>query len=236
MMRFDIMTLFPDLVTTVLGESIIGRAQKSGAIEVRTYNIRDYSEDKHRRVDDTPYGGGKGMLMMAPPIYNCYRAILEQQAAEGFVAKNRRVIYLSPMGKVLTQARASALASEYDNLILLCGHYEGVDRRIVDEIVDEEISIGDYILTGGEIPACILTDCVARLIDGVLADAECHEKESISSGLLEYPQYTRPYEFHGVKVPDVLISGHHENIDRWRAEQARSLTEELRPDLLHPEA
>ncbi|MBR2020480.1 MAG: tRNA (guanosine(37)-N1)-methyltransferase TrmD [Clostridia bacterium] len=235
-MRFDIMTLFPDLVTTVLGESIIGRAQKSGAIEVRTYNIRDYSEDKHRRVDDTPYGGGKGMLMMAPPIYNCYRAILEQQAAEGFVAKNRRVIYLSPMGKVLTQARASALASEYDNLILLCGHYEGVDRRIVDEIVDEEISIGDYILTGGEIPACILTDCVARLIDGVLADAECHEKESISSGLLEYPQYTRPYEFHGVKVPDVLISGHHENIDRWRAEQARSLTEELRPDLLHPEA
>ena len=235
MMRFDIMTLFPDLVTTVLGESIIGRAQKSGAIEVRTYNIRDYSEDKHRRVDDTPYGGGKGMLMMAPPIYNCYRAILEQQAAEGFVAKKRRVIYLSPMGKVLTQARASALASEYDNLILLCGHYEGVDRRIVDEIVDEEISIGDYILTGGEIPACILTDCVARLIDGVLADAECHEKESISSGLLEYPQYTRPYEFHGVKVPDVLISGHHENIDRWRAEQARSLTEELRPDLLHPE-
>ena len=235
MMRFDIMTLFPDLVTTVLGESIIGRAQKSGAIEVRTYNIRDYSEDKHRRVDDTPYGGGKGMLMMAPPIYNCYRAILEQQAAEGFVAKNRRVIYLSPMGKVLTQARASALASEYDNLILLCGHYEGVDRRIVDEIVDEEISIGDYILTGGEIPACILTDCVARLIDGVLADAECHEKESISSGLLEYPQYTRPYEFHGVKVPDILISGHHENIDRWRAEQARSLTEELRPDLLHPE-
>jgi len=235
MMRFDIMTLFPDLVTTVLGESIIGRAQKSGAIEVRTYNIRDYSEDKHRRVDDTPYGGGKGMLMMAPPIYNCYRAILDQQAAEGFVAKNRRVIYLSPMGKVLTQARASALASEYDNLILLCGHYEGVDRRIVDEIVDEEISIGDYILTGGEIPACILTDCVARLIDGVLADAECHEKESISSGLLEYPQYTRPYEFHGVKVPDVLISGHHENIDRWRAEQARSLTEELRPDLLHLE-
>ena len=175
------------------------------------------------------------MLMMAPPIYNCYRAILDQQAAEGFVAKNRRVIYLSPMGKVLTQARASALASEYDNLILLCGHYEGVDHRIVDEIVDEEISIGDYILTGGEIPACILTDCVARLIDGVLADAECHEKESISSGLLEYPQYTRPYEFHGVKVPDVLISGHHENIDRWRAEQARNLTEELRPDLLHPE-
>ena len=232
MMRFDIMTLFPDLVNTVLGESILGRAQKSGAIEVHTYNIRDYSEDKHRRVDDTPYGGGKGMLMMAPPIYNCYRAVLDRQNAEGFAAKKRRVIYLSPMGKVLTQFRAVELASEYDNLILLCGHYEGVDRRIVDEIVDEEISIGDYILTGGEIPACILTDCVARLIDGVLADAECHEKESISSGLLEYPQYTRPYEFHGVKVPDVLISGHHENIDRWRTEQAKRLTEELRPDLL----
>ena len=221
MMRFDIMTLFPDLVNTVLGESIIGRAQKSGVITVRTHNIRDYSQDKHKRVDDTPYGGGKGMLMMAPPIYDCYQAILAQQEAEGFVPKARRVIYLSPTGKVLKQSRAAELAAEYDNLILLCGHYEGVDRRIVDEIVDEEISIGDFVLTGGEIPACILTDCVARLIDGVLSDAECYEKESISSGLLEYPQYTRPYEYHGVKVPDVLISGHHANIDRWRDEQAR---------------
>ncbi len=235
MMRFDIMTLFPDLVSTVLGESIIGRAQKSGVIKVRTHNIRDYSEDKHRRVDDTPYGGGKGMLMMAPPIYNCYEAILAEQASEGFVPKARRVIYLSPTGKVLNQARAAELAAEYDNLILLCGHYEGVDRRVVDEIVDEEISIGDFVLTGGEIPACILTDCVARLIDGVLSDAECYEKESISSGLLEYPQYTRPYEFHGVKVPDVLISGHHANIDRWREEQALELTRELRPDLLEPD-
>ena len=232
MMRFDIMTLFPDLVGTVLGESIIGRAQKSGVITVRTHNIRDYSEDKHRRVDDTPYGGGKGMLMMAPPIYNCYRAILDEQAREGFVTERRRVIYLSPTGKVLTQKHAAELAAEYDNLILLCGHYEGVDRRIVDEIVDEEISIGDFVLTGGEIPACILTDCVSRLIDGVLSDAECYEKESISSGLLEYPQYTRPYEFHGVKVPDVLISGHHANIDRWREEQALEMTKQLRPDLL----
>ena len=231
-MRFDIMTLFPGLVDTVLGESIIGRAQKSGAIEVHTHNIRDYSEDKHRRVDDTPYGGGKGMLMMAPPIYNCYQAILEQQKAEGFTGDRRRVIYLSPTGKVLNQTRAAELARDYDNLILLCGHYEGVDRRIVDEIVDEEISIGDFVLTGGEIPACILTDCVARLCDGVLSDAECYEKESISSGLLEYPQYTRPYEYHGVKVPDVLISGHHANIDRWRDEQALKMTEELRPDLL----
>ena len=192
MMRFDIMTLFPQLVDTVLGESIIGRAQKSGAITVRTHNIRDYSEDKHRRVDDTPYGGGKGMLMMAPPIYNCYCGVLRQQQEEGFAGTRRRVIYLSPTGKVLTQARAAELARDFDSLILLCGHYEGVDRRIVDEIVDEEISIGDYVLTGGEIPACILTDCVARLVDGVLSDAECYEKESISSGLLEYPQYTRP--------------------------------------------
>ncbi len=231
-MRFDIMTLFPDLVDTVLGESIIGRAQKSGAITVKTHNIRDYSEDKHRRVDDTPYGGGKGMLMMAPPIYNCYSAILRMQAEEGFITDRRRVIYLSPTGKVLNQKKAAELAENYDNLILLCGHYEGVDRRIVDEIVDEEISIGDFVLTGGEIPACILTDCVARLLDGVLSDAECYEKESISSGMLEYPQYTRPYEFHGIKVPDVLISGHHANIDRWRDEQAREMTERLRPDLL----
>lgn len=232
MMRFDIMTLFPELIETILGESIIGRAQKSGAILVNTYNIRDYSEDKHRRVDDTPYGGGKGMLMMAPPIYNCYTAILERQKEEGYVPLRRRVIYLSPTGKVLTQTRAAELARDYENLILLCGHYEGVDRRIVDEIVDEEISIGDFVLTGGEIPACILTDCVARLVDGVLSDAECYEKESISSGLLEYPQYTRPYEYHGVKVPDVLISGHHANIDRWRDEQALKMTQTLRPDLL----
>lgn len=232
MMRFDIMTLFPDLVGTVLGESIIGRAQKSGAISVKTHNIRDYSEDKHRRVDDTPYGGGKGMLMMAPPIYNCYEAILRAQNEEGFTPKARRVIYLSPAGSVLNQKKAAELAENYDNLILLCGHYEGVDRRIVDEIVDEEISIGDFVLTGGEIPACILVDCVARLVDGVLSDAECYEKESISSGLLEYPQYTRPYEFHGVKVPDVLISGHHANIDRWRDEQALKMTKKLRPDLL----
>ena len=233
MMRFDIMTLFPELVETVLNESILGRAQKNGAIAVRTHNIRDYSEDKHRRVDDTPYGGGKGMLMMAPPIYRCYNGVLQKQEAEGLLPDmKRRVIYLSPMGKVLTQERAMQLATEYENLILLCGHYEGVDRRIVDEIVDEEISIGDYVLTGGEIPACILTDCVARLVPGVLSDAECYEKESISSGLLEYPQYTRPYEYHGIKVPDVLISGNHANIDRWRAEQALELTRRQRPDLL----
>ena len=171
------------------------------------------------------------MLMMAPPIYNCYEAILSQFDEESLPLR-RRVIYLSPTGKLLTQSRAVELARDYDHLVLLCGHYEGVDRRIVDEIVDEEISIGDFVLTGGEIPACILVDCVSRLIDGVLSDAECYEKESISSGLLEYPQYTRPYEFHGVKVPDVLISGHHANIEKWREEEALKLTERNRPDLL----
>ena len=230
-MRFDIMTLFPELVGTVLGESILGRAQKHGAIEVNLFNIRDYTEDKHRRVDDTPYGGGKGMLMMAPPIWNCYQAVLKRQDADGYEGR-RHVVYLSPAGKVLTQKRAEELARDYDNLILLCGHYEGVDSRIVEEIVDEEISIGDFVLTGGEIPACILVDSVARLVPGVLADPECYEKESISSGMLEYPQYTRPYEFHGRKVPDVLISGHHANIDRWREDEALKKTAEQRPDLL----
>lgn len=226
-MRFDIMTLFPELVSGVLGESIIGRAQKSGAISVYVHNIRDHSEDKHRRVDDTPYGGGKGMLMMAPPIYNCYRAVL----ADSGEAKSRHVVYLSPRGKVFNQSKAKELAG-YDQLILLCGHYEGVDHRIIEEIVDEEISIGDFVLTGGEIPACIVVDAVARLVDGVLAAPECYENESISSGLVEYPQYTRPAEFHGRAVPEVLISGHHANIEKWRTEQARILTEKMRPDLL----
>ena len=229
-MRFDIMTLFPELVSTVLGESIIGRAQKSGAIEVHTHQIRDYSEDKHRRVDDTPYGGGKGMLMAAPPVYNCFQGVLRKQAEDGFTGTHR-VIFLSPAGKVLTQKKAEELAT-YDNLVLLCGHYEGIDCRVIEEIVDEEISIGDYVLTGGEIPACILVDCVARLCEGVLADPECYEKESISSGLLEYPQYTRPYDWHGMKVPDVLISGHHANIDAWRLQKATEKTERDRPDLL----
>ncbi len=227
-MQFDIMTLFPELVTTILGESIIGRAQKSGAIKINTHNIRDYSEDKHRRVDDTPYGGGKGMLMAAPPIYNCYEHILKSKEKN---SEKPYVVFMSPAGTLFNQKKAEEL-SQHNHIIILCGHYEGVDRRIIDEIVDEEISIGDYVLTGGEIPACILVDCVARLCEGVLSDPECYNNESISSGYLEYPQYTRPYEFHGVKVPDVLISGHHENIDRWRREQAQKLTEERRPDIL----
>ena len=227
-MRFDIMTLFPDLVNTVLGESIIGRAQKNKIIDIECHNIRDFSEDKHRRVDDTPYGGGKGMLMMAPPIYNCYSHVMSN---EDFLGASTRVVFMSPSGKLFDQKKAEEL-SKYDRVIILCGHYEGVDRRVIDEIVDEEISIGDYVLTGGEIPACIVVDCVSRLVEGVLSDPECYEKESISSGYLEYPQYTRPYEFHGVKVPDILISGHHGNIDKWRSEQSLLLTRQNRPDIL----
>lgn len=228
-MRFDIMTLFPELIETVLSESIIGRAQKAGILEVHAHNIRDYSKDKHRRVDDTPYGGGKGMLMSPVPIYDCFTAIT---APEVNSCERRRVIYMSPQGKVLTQAKAAELAAGYDNLVILCGHYEGVDQRIIDEIIDEEISIGDYVLTGGEIPACILTDCVGRLVPGVLSDSECYEKESFSDGLLEYPQYTRPHDFRGRLVPDELISGHHANIEKWRAEKALEKTRRVRPDLL----
>ncbi len=226
-MRFDVLTLFPDLVSGILSESIIGRAQKAGYLSVHAHNIRDWSEDKNRRVDDTPYGGGMGMLMAAPPVYNCYDAV-RLMAPE----MKTRVIYMSPKGRVLTQTHAKELKENYDRLIILCGHYEGIDQRVLDEIVDEEISIGDYVLTGGELPACILVDCVSRLIDGVLASAECYENESIASGLLEYPQYTRPYEFHGVKVPDILLSGHHAKIAEWRAAESLRLTKEKRPDLL----
>ena len=233
-MRFDIMTLFPELVSFVLGESIIGSAQRSGAIKIKAHNIRDYSEDKHRRVDDTPYGGGMGMLMAAPPIYNCYEAVKEELGDECGPDCRTRVVFMSPKGTVLSQKKAEEL-SKYDNLIILCGHYEGVDQRIIDEIVDEEISIGDYVLTGGEIPACILVDCVSRLVPGVLSADECFESESIACGMLEYPQYTRPLEFHGVKVPDVLLSGHHANIDKWRTEQALEMTRRMRPELLGEE-
>ena len=230
-MRFDIMTLFPDLVSSVLGESIIGRAQKAGHVSVYAHNIRDFANNKHNRVDDTPYGGGFGMLMMAPPVYDCYEFVKSQVKNELGDEVKSRVIYMSPQGKVLTQQKAQEHV-EYDNLIILCGHYEGIDSRVLEEIVDEEISIGDYVLTGGELPACILVDCISRLKDGVLSDKKCYEDESISSGLLEYPQYTRPYEFHGKKVPDVLISGNHAEIDKWRAQKALEITKIKRPDLL----
>ncbi len=225
------MTLFPELVSGVLGESIIGRAQKAGHVSVHAHNIRDFANNKHRKVDDTPYGGGFGMLMMAPPVYDCYEHVHAEALGELGEDAKIRVIYMSPQGRVLTQKRAEEL-SEYDGLILLCGHYEGIDSRVLEEIVDEEISIGDYVLTGGELPACVLVDCVSRLKDGVLSDKKCYEEESISSGLLEYPQYTRPYEFHGKKVPDVLISGNHAEIDKWRAEQSLRVTKDKRPDLL----
>ena len=231
-MRFDIMTLFPELVSSVLGESIIGRAQKAGFVSVHAHNIRDFANNKHNKVDDTPYGGGFGMLMMAPPVYDCYEFVKGQVKAELGEDVKTKVIYMSPQGKVLTQEKAQELA-EYDNLILLCGHYEGIDTRVLEEIVDEEISIGDYVLTGGELPACVLVDCVSRLKEGVLADKKCYEDESISSGLLEYPQYTRPYEFHGKKVPDVLISGNHAEIDKWRAQMSLEITKKKRPDLLN---
>lgn len=228
-MNIDVMTLFPEFVDGILNESIIGRARKAGKLDIKTHNIRDYSEDKHRRVDDTPYGGGKGMLMAAPPIYRTYEAILEMR---GYTDKNEFLtVYMSPRGKIFNQSIAAELAT-YKGIIILCGHYEGVDERIVEEIIDMELSIGDFVLTGGELPACIVADAVGRLCDGVLADPECHEKESFSSGLLEYPQYTRPYEFHGKKVPDVLISGHHENIEKWRHERSLEITRERRPDLL----
>lgn len=234
-MRFDIMTLFPDMVDNILSTSIIGRAKEAGYIETHSHNIRDYSKDKHHRVDDSPYGGGMGMLMSPVPIYDCYRAILDMQkeadAARGRETK-RRVIYMSPRGKVLTQRRAYELTA-YDDLIILCGHYEGVDERIIEEIVDEELSIGDYVLTGGELPACVLIDCVSRMLDGVLSNDDCWRGESIASGMLEYPQYTRPVDFMGRKVPGVLLSGHHANIERWRREEAVKKTLEMRPELLN---
>ena len=229
-MRFDIMTLFPALVDGVLSESIIGRARKAGIIDVRAHNIRDYSKDKHRRVDDTPYGGGKGMLMSPVPIYDCYTDVVDPEKNP---CTRRRVLYMSPQGSVLTQAKAREFSENYDNIIILCGHYEGVDQRIIDEIVDEEISIGDYVLTGGEIPACIVVDAIARLLPGVLADAECYEKESFSDEtLLEYPQYTRPYDFRGRTVPQVLLSGHHANIEKWREQKALEKTQAVRPELI----
>ncbi len=227
-LRIDIMTLFPEYVDFILSESIIGRARRAGTLDIRTHNIRDYSEDKHRRVDDTPYGGGRGMLMAAPPIYRCYKAIEADIAGE----TKPYVIYMSPRGKVFTNEYAKEL-SEKGNLVILCGHYEGVDERIIEEIVDEEVSIGDYVLTGGEVPACIVADAVGRLVDGVLTLPECHENESFEGGLLEYPQYTRPAVWMGREVPEVLLSGHHANIDKWRHEKSVEITKERRPDLLN---
>lgn len=223
-MRIDIATLFPEMCEAVLGESIIGRARKKGAFELFCHQIRDYTLDKHRRVDDIPYGGGMGMVMQCEPIYNCYKAVCEQ------INVKPHTIYMSPKGSVLTQKKAIEL-SKMDNILIICGHYEGVDQRVLDKIVDEEISIGDYVLTGGELPAMVLVDTVARMCDGVLASEECYTEESIYSGLLEYPQYTRPEIWEGEAVPPVLLTGHHKNIAEWRQQQSLELTKNRRPDL-----
>lgn len=226
-MRFDILTLFPALCDSVLSESIIGRARKSGAIEVKCHNIRDYANNKHNRVDDTPYGGGMGMLMAAPPVVACHEAV----TADKTETERVYTVYMSPKGTVFNQKVAKRLG-EYDRLVVLCGHYEGIDQRAIDLIVDEEVSIGDFVITGGEIPACIVVDAVARLLPGVLSDDECFEIESFSDGRLEYPQYTRPYDFRGDKVPDVLLSGNHGEIAKWRREQSDRITAERRPDIM----
>lgn len=223
-MRIDIATLFPEMCEAILSESIVGRARKKGALEIYCHQIRDYTNDKHRRVDDIPYGGGMGMVMQADPIYNCYNAVCEQLGAKP------HTIYMTPKGSIFNQKKAVQLA-QLDNIFLLCGHYEGVDQRILDKIVDEEISIGDYVLTGGELPAAVLTDAVARMCDGVLSSPECFQDESHFGGLLEYPQYTRPEIWQEEAVPSVLLSGHHKNIAEWRLKKSLEITKEKRPDM-----
>ena len=221
-MRIDVLTLFPNMFEP-LKESIISRATKSQKLEINVINIRDFSKDKHKKCDDYTFGGGPGMLMMAQPIYDAMISI------EGY--KDALKIYLSPKGKTFTQKESKRL-SKYNHLILLCGHYEGVDQRVIDLLIDEEISIGDYVLTGGELPAMVLIDSVSRLIDGVLGGDESAEIETFKDNLLEYPQYTKPREFMGVSVPEVLISGDHAKVDKWRREQSEKLTLERRPDLM----
>ncbi len=224
-MRIDILTLFPDMCRSVYSESIIGRSVAKGLLEIEAHNIRDYTADRHKNVDDTPYGGGMGMILQAQPIYDCFQSLCQT------LGTRPHLIYLSPQGKVLTQEKVKELA-QMPNLALLCGHYEGVDERVLEAIVDEEISIGDYVLTGGELPALVLTDAVARMIPGVLANEEAMENESHYNGLLEYPQYTKPAVWNGMAVPEVLLSGHHANIEKWRKEQSLNRTKKRRPDLL----
>lgn len=223
-MNIDIATLFPEMLENYLSQSVVGRARAKDIFTVNCHNIRDYTKDKHRRVDDTPYSEQKGMLMQCDPIYNCYKAVTEGKAKP-------HVIYMSPQGKTLTQQRAREL-SQLDSIFILCGHYEGVDERIIEKIVDEEISVGDYVLTGGELPALVLVDCVVRMLEGTLSKSDCYEDESHYSGLLEYPQYTRPEVWEGMTVPPVLLSGHHANILKWRHEQALLSTAKKRPELL----
>lgn len=224
-MRIDIITLFPEMCEAVMSESIIGRARKKGAIDVCCHQLRDYTYDKHNRVDDCTYGGGMGMLLLAEPIADCFEHVCEQAGTRP------HFIYMSPQGSVLTQEKVKQL-SEYENIAILCGHYEGVDERVIEEFVDEQISIGDYVLTGGELPALILADAISRMVPGVLSDDECFEEESHYNGLLEYPQYTRPAVWRGREIPSVLLTGHHANIAKWRHEQSLLRTAKNRPDLL----
>ncbi len=225
MIRFDVLTLFPDMFRAVLGDSIINRAVEKGIIELNFIDIRDFTENKHRKVDDYPYSGGGGMLMAAQPIYDAYQSIAKNLDYKPFT------VYMSPQGKVFNQKMAVEL-SEYKHIVILCGHYEGVDQRVLDMIADAEISLGDFVLTGGEIPAMAVIDAVSRMIPGVLANENSYSDESHFSGLLEYPQYTRPEEFMGVKIPEVLISGHHANINKWKKQEALRNTLKKRPDLL----
>ena len=220
-MRFDVLTLFPEMFVP-LQQSILERAQKNGNIDINLINIRDFSKDKHKKVDDTPYGGGAGMVIKPDVVYDAYNSIENRE--------NAKVIFLSPQGKTLNQQKVEELSNQ-EHLILLCGHYEGIDQRVLDKIVDEEISIGDYVLTGGELPSMVLIDAVSRYVDGVL-NKESIKEESFSNNLLEYPQYTRPETFLDEKVPEVLISGHHENIRKWREEQSKIITNKKRPDLM----
>jgi len=223
-MRFDILTIFPEIFDTVLGSSIIGRAQENGLITVKSWNIRDYTLDKHKKTDDYPYGGGNGLVMLAQPIYDAFDAVVRDIGSKPYF------IYMSPQGKRLDQKLVEKLSS-FDNIALLCGHYEGVDERVLEMLVDEEISIGDYVLTGGELPAMVLIDAVSRTVPGVLSNEESYGDESLMGGLLEYPQFTRPYDFMGKKVPDILLSGHHANITKWRRLQSLKRTRAKRPDL-----
>ena len=223
-MRIDIMTLFTDMCETVLSESIIGRARKAGKVEITVTDIRDFAGNKHNKVDDMPYGGGMGMIMAAQPIYDCYKSLYGENEPKP------HLIYMSPKGKTLTQKRVVELA-KLDRIVILCGHYEGVDQRVLDEIVDEEISIGDFVLTGGELPALSLADAVCRMLPGVLSDEECFTEESHFSGLLEYPQYTRPAKWHEKEVPQVLLSGNHAEIKKWRKTQALIETKRRRTDM-----
>lgn len=224
-MRIDILTLFPEMCEAALSESIIGRARQNNLVEINCRQIRDYSEDKRRRVDDSPYGGGMGMIMQPQPIYDCFMALCDE------LGERPHLIYMSPQGKTLTQNRVKEL-SKLKNIAILCGHYEGVDERIIEEIVDEEISVGDYVLTGGELGALIVADSVSRMLPGVLSDEECFTQESHYGGLLEYPQYTRPPVWHEREVPEVLLSGHHANIEKFRREKSLQRTFERRPDIL----